>query len=114
MQHEQLIYDQISTGAPDNLARATDIARQLVTRFGMSADLGQAVLERKTTTYLGARVREVAEKDYSEQAGKKIDLSIRALLDEAYQRARGLLESRRMDLEAGACLLLEKETLPPD
>ncbi|MCE6976582.1 ATP-dependent metallopeptidase FtsH/Yme1/Tma family protein [Pseudomonas frederiksbergensis] len=111
---EYLAYGQISTGAADDLGRATDIARQLITRFGMSAELGQSVLERQNATYLGDRMATVGEKDYSEQTAREIDLGVRALLDEAYQRAKALLESRRADLDEGARLLLEKETLTPE
>ncbi|WP_367375034.1 ATP-dependent zinc metalloprotease FtsH [Pseudomonas lini] len=111
---EDLVYGQISTGAADDLGRATDIARQLITRFGMSAELGQSVLERQNATYLGDRMATVGEKDYSEQTAREIDLGIRALLDEAYQRAKALLASRRADLDEGARLLLEKETLTPE
>ncbi|WP_433771523.1 ATP-dependent zinc metalloprotease FtsH [Pseudomonas putida] len=111
---EFLAYGQISTGAADDLVHATDIARQLITRFGMSTELGQSVLERQNTTYLGERMSATGEKDYSEQTAREVDLGIRALLDEAYGRAKALLESRRADLDAGAHLLLEKETLTPD
>lgn len=110
---EYLAYGQISTGAADDLARATDIARQLITRFGMSTELGQSVLERQSATYLGERMQGVGEKDYSEQTAREVDLGIRALLDEAYGRAKVLLDSRRGDLDAGAHLLLQKETLTP-
>jgi cell division protease FtsH len=111
---EDLVYGQISTGAADDLVRATDIARQLITRFGMSPELGQSVLEKQTPTYLGDRMATMGEKDYSEQTAREIDLGIRALLDEAYQRAKALLERRRADLDEGARLLLEKETLTPE
>ena len=111
---EFLAYGQISTGAADDLARATDIARQLITRFGMSPELGQSVLERQSATYLGERMQGMGEKDYSEQTAREVDLGIRSLLDEAYGRAKALLESRRADLDAGARLLLEKETLTPE
>jgi len=111
---EFLAYGQISTGAADDLARATDIARQLITRFGMSPELGQSVLERQSATYLGERMQGMGEKDYSEQTAREVDLGIRALIDEAYGRAKALLESRRADLDTGARLLLEKETLTPE
>ncbi len=94
------------------LAHATDIARQLITRFGMSTELGLAVLERKSASYLGERM-EIGDKDYSEQTAREVDLAIRALLAEAYQRASTLLESHREDLDTGAHLLVEKETLTP-
>lgn len=111
---EYIVYGQISTGAADDLTRATDIARQLITRFGMSTELGQSVLERQTPTYLGDHMLNRGEKDYSEQTAREIDLGIRALLDEAYSRAKALLAGRRADLDAGARLLLEKETLTPE
>jgi cell division protease FtsH len=111
---EFLTYGQISTGAADDLAHATDIARQLITRFGMSSELGLSVLERQNTAYLGDHLPGLGEKYYSEQTAREIDLGIRALLDEAYERAKALLASRRADLEAGARLLLEKETLTPE
>ena len=111
---EYIVYGQISTGAADDLTRATDIARQLITRFGMSTELGQSVLERQTPTYLGDQMLNRGEKDYSEQTAREIDLGIRDLLDEAYSRAKALLASRRADLDAGAKLLLEKETLTPE
>ncbi|UIN53890.1 ATP-dependent zinc metalloprotease FtsH [Pseudomonas kribbensis] len=111
---EFLVIGEISTGAADDLAHATDIARQIVTRFGMSSELGQAVLERRNATWLGERVPESGEKDYSEQTAREIDLAIRALLDDAWQRAKALLEKLRPELEAGARLLLQKETLTPE
>ncbi|CAI8935771.1 ATP-dependent zinc metalloprotease FtsH [Pseudomonas brassicacearum] len=110
---ECLAYGQVSTGAADDLAHATDIARQLITRFGMSTELGLAVLERKSASYLGERM-EIGDKDYSEQTAREVDLAIRALLAEAYQRASTLLESHREDLDTGAHLLVEKETLTPE
>ena len=111
---EFIIYGQISTGAADDLAKATDIARQLVTRFGMSETLGQAVLEQHTPSYLGENLLAAHAKDYSESTAREIDLAIRALLAEAYNRAKALLEQRRADLDAGAKLLFEKETLTPE
>ncbi|WP_065760026.1 ATP-dependent zinc metalloprotease FtsH [Pseudomonas defluvii] len=108
------VYGQISTGAADDLAKATDIARQLVTRFGMSETLGQAVLERRTASYLGENLLAARDKDYSEHTAREIDLAIRALLEDAYSRAKALLEQRRTDLDTGARLLLEKETLTPE
>ncbi len=111
---EFLAYGQISTGAADDLGHATDIARQLITRFGMDSTLGQSVLERQPASYLGERLPRGGERDYSEQTAREIDLAIRALLDEAYDKAKTLLQNRRNDLDAGARLLLEKETLTPE
>ncbi|WP_252089670.1 ATP-dependent zinc metalloprotease FtsH [Pseudomonas sp. MWU13-3659] len=111
---ESLAFGQVSTGAADDLGRATDIARQLITRFGMSPELGQAVLERQPTGYLGESVLRQERRDYSEQTAREVDLGIRSLLEEAYGRARILLEQRRDDLDAGARLLLAKETITPE
>ncbi|MDA7086341.1 ATP-dependent zinc metalloprotease FtsH [Pseudomonas sp. SA3-5] len=111
---EDLIFKEISTGAADDLAKVTDIARQIVTRFGMTSELGQAVLEHQSASYLGEQAISLREKDYSEETAREVDLSIRALIDGAYTRAKALLQSRRADLEQGAQLLLEKETLTPD
>ncbi|SDI53222.1 ATP-dependent zinc metalloprotease FtsH [Pseudomonas panipatensis] len=113
---ESLVFGEISTGAADDLAKVTDIARQLVTRFGMSESLGQAVLERQSTPYLGdnGHIGGMREKDYSEETAREVDLCVRELIHEAYERARALLESRRDDLDEGARLLLEKETLSPE
>ncbi|MBF7731717.1 ATP-dependent zinc metalloprotease FtsH [Pseudomonas sp. N040] len=110
---EDLVFGEISTGAADDLGKVTDIARQIVTRFGMS-EVGQAVLERQSTSYLGEHLLSQREKDYSEQTAREVDLCVKALIDEAYVRARELLQERRADLEEGARLLLEKETLTPE
>lgn len=111
---EHLAFAEVSTGAADDLAKATDIARQLVTSFGMSAELGQVVLERQSASLLGEHMFSVREKDYSEQTAREIDLCIRQLLDDAYQQACQLLSRRRDDLDRGARLLQEKETLSPE
>jgi cell division protease FtsH len=111
---EEVVFGEVSTGAADDLAKVTDIARQIVTRFGMTKALGQAVLERTSQTYLGDQTIGVREKDYSEDTAREIDLAVKALIDEAYERAKALLTERRSVLDEGAKLLLEKETLTPD
>ncbi|SEQ59943.1 ATP-dependent zinc metalloprotease FtsH [Thalassovita taeanensis] len=111
---EDIMFGEISTGASDDLAKVTDIARECVTRFGMSADLGQAVLERKELQWLGGRQFDSSSKDYSEATAREVDLAVRKLIDEAYERAKSILSDRRVDLEKGAALLLERETITPD
>ena len=111
---EQLLCGEVSTGAADDLAKVTDIARQLVTRFGMSPALGQAVLERQGSSFLGEQLIAMREKDYSEQTAREVDLAVRALIDEAYARASEILQRRRDELDRGARLLLERETLTPE
>jgi cell division protease FtsH len=111
---EDVVFGEVSTGAADDLAKVTDIARQIVTRFGMTEALGQAVLERKSQTYLGDQTIGVREKDYSEKTAREIDVTVKQLIDDAYARAKALLCERRALLDEGARLLLEKETLTPE
>ncbi len=111
---EKLVYGEISTGAADDLAKVTDIARQIVTRFGMTDDVGQAVLEPQRSTHLGENVLSVTPRDYSEETARDVDLAVRDLVDDAFQKASEILRSRQDDLRAGAKLLLEKETITPD
>jgi cell division protease FtsH len=111
---EQIVFGEVSTGAADDLAKVTDIARQIVTRFGMTEALGQAVLERQSSTYLGDQKIGVREKDYSEETAREIDVTVKKLIDDAYGRAKQILSERRSLLEEGAKLLLEKETLTPE
>jgi cell division protease FtsH len=111
---EDLIFGEISTGAADDLARTTDIARQIVTRFGMASELGQAVFERQSSAYLGDNMMGLKQKDYSEETAREIDLAVKKLIDEAYARAKAILRQRRQDLDAGTALLLEKETITPE
>ncbi|MCS6986290.1 MAG: ATP-dependent zinc metalloprotease FtsH [Sphingomonadaceae bacterium] len=111
---EELVFGEISTGAADDLARVTDIARQIVTRFGMHPALGQAVLEPERQSFLGEGPPGLVPRDYAEATAREVDLAVRELIDKAYARAKDLLMSRRADLEAGARLLLERETITPE
>ena len=111
---EDIVFGEISTGASDDLAKVTDIARECITRHGMSADIGQAVLERQRLQWLDDRQFQSNDKDYSEATAREVDLAVRKLIDEAYARAKEILTRRRTDLDAGAALLLERETITPD
>jgi cell division protease FtsH len=111
---EELVFKEISTGAADDITRATDIARQIATRFGMVKELGQAVFERQSSSYLADNVIGMRQKDYSDETAEKIDLAVKRLIDEAYVQAKKVLTSRRKDLDEGAKILLEKETITPD
>ncbi|MGO4910329.1 ATP-dependent zinc metalloprotease FtsH [Pseudorhodobacter sp. W20_MBD10_FR17] len=110
---EDLVFSDISTGASDDLAKATDIARECVTRFGMSAAVGQAVLEEKHGQYLDQSPFGIAGRDYSEQTAREVDLAVRQLIEDAYANAKSILTTHMVDLKAGATLLLEKETITP-
>jgi cell division protease FtsH len=111
---EDIVFGEISTGASDDLAKVTDIARECVTRHGMSPDLGQAVLEKQRLQWLEDRQIETAAKDYSEATAREVDLAVRQLIDDAYIRAKEILSQHRADLDAGVALLLERETITPD
>jgi len=106
---EALIFDEISSGAADDLEKATHIARTMVTRFGMSEELGQMAYESRRDTFLGNPAS--VTHDYSEQTAREIDCAVRALIDEAAKTAMHTLKTHRKQLEEGAKLLLEKETL---
>jgi cell division protease FtsH len=99
---EEIRFAEVSTGAADDLVRATDIARQIVTRFGMHETLGQAVLEQDRGGFLGEDRLAFTPRDHSEATAREVDLAVRGLLDTAYGRALALLTDRRADLEAGA------------
>ena len=111
---EDLVFNEISTGAADDLDKATDIARQMVTRFGMTEELGQMVYDPQRQSYLGESVIGINPREYSEASAQGIDQAIRDLLDEAYARAKQLLTDNRKTLDDGARLLLERETITPD
>jgi len=111
---EEIVFGEVSTGAADDLDRATDIARQMVTRFGMSDALGQRVYEPQRQAFLGEALVGTRPKDYSDETNREIDIAVRKLIDEAYDKARATLNARRKELDQGTALLLEKETITPD
>lgn len=109
---EALVFGEISTGANDDLDKATEIARNMVTRFGMSDEAGQMVYEPQRQAFLGDSIYGISQqREYSEDSAKLIDSEIRILVDRALSDARGILEKRRDDLDRGAALLLENEVL---
>ncbi len=110
---EWIIYRHLSTGAADDLVKVTDIARAIVTRYGMTEELGHVALERDRQSFLagdqpyyGAR-----ERDYSDETAAAIDAQVRRIVDETFERTVKLLEERRATLEKSARMLLERETL---
>jgi cell division protease FtsH len=106
---EQLIYDgDVSTGAADDLQRATEIALEMVTKYGMDPTIGQRTYAPRPQTFLAAQDQVVSA---AEATGREIDLAVRALIEDADARARSLLEAHRADLEEGVKLLIAKETL---
>ncbi len=110
---EELVFGEISTGAADDLIRVTDIARSMVTRYGMDPTLGQAAYETDRGSFLGLP-SEGGGRRFSEDTAREIDVAVRARLERAYQQALEILKKRRSELEALARKLLEKETLTAD
>ncbi len=110
---ETLVFDRISTGAADDLQRATDIARAMVTRYGMGDGLVPVTFEREPRSFLAgpSPMFEQPQRAYSEATAQRIDSSVEQLIQEAFGRAFRILSERRGALERAAKALLEKETL---
>lgn len=108
---EQLLCSEVSTGAADDLAKATDIARHMVKRYGMSEALGPVSYETAATPLLGPTADYYRPRDYAESTAGRIDAQVRELIEEAARRAHELLLAHRHTLESMANELLARETL---
>jgi cell division protease FtsH len=108
---EALVIGEVSTGAADDLAKATDIAHDMVARYGMSPEVGQVVYERQQARFLDLPDGMALERGLSDDTARRIDAAVRALVDEAFTRASALLTDRRTLLDQGAAQLLAQETL---
>ncbi len=107
---EQLIFKHLSTGAADDLAKATDIARSMVTRYGMDEKLGQVVYQEDAPLFLEG-VPGFNKRDFSEETAREIDCAVRELVNGALEKATDILKRNSDVLERGAKMLLEQETL---
>ncbi len=108
---EEVIYGEVSTGAQDDLRKATDIAKSMVKAYGMSEKLGQVSLERDRQSVFLQTGPSQTPGDYSEHTSREIDCEVRLLIDEQYERARTLITSQEAILRKAAQVLLEKETI---
>jgi cell division protease FtsH len=107
---EELFMHQMTTGASNDFERATELARRMVTQWGMSDELGTMVYgENEGEIFLGRSIQ--THKNVSEATMQKVDAEIRRIIDKQYGVARQLLESNRDKVEAMAAALLEFETL---
>ena len=107
---ERLIFDgDISTGAADDLQRATEIAVEMVTRYGMDPTIGDRTYSAPQQTFLAGPQERSSE--IGEVTAREIDVAVRKLVEEAGFAAKSVLDRRADDLHAGAKLLLQKETL---
>jgi cell division protease FtsH len=110
---EELFMNQMTTGASNDFERATQMARDMVTRYGMSDALGPMVYgENEGEVFLGRSV--TTHKNMSETTMQKVDAEIRRIIDEQYALARKVLEENRDKVEAMAAALLELETIDSD
>ncbi len=110
---ELIVFAHLSTGAADDLRRVTDIARSMVTRYGMSETLGSVAYERDPGNFLASADRPypIREHDYGEETATAVDREVKNIVDDILKRAEGLLKARRPILDRAAKKLLEQETL---
>ncbi|RPH59328.1 MAG: cell division protein FtsH, partial [Chloroflexi bacterium] len=107
---EAEVFDDITSGASNDIEQVTRLARTMVTRLGMSAKLGNVVYgQKEELIFLGREISE--QRDYSEAVAQQIDVEVRNLVDEAYKQAQAILKQYRKELDDVANLLLEKETI---
>ncbi|MGZ5909044.1 MAG: ATP-dependent zinc metalloprotease FtsH [Reyranella sp.] len=111
---EMLRFQSVSTGATDDLQKATDIARSMATRFGMVPELGAVAYDAETSPFLTPQPGMMPQpRWYSEATAAKMDSAILRIIEAAFGRARAILEANRPLLESTAQKLLERETLGP-
>jgi cell division protease FtsH len=107
---EELVFDDITSGASNDIERVTQVARMMVTRMGMSNEMGLMTYgQKEELIFLGREISE--QRDYSEAVAERIDAEVRRMVDEAYKLTRKLLTKYRDRLDAVAEKLLEVETL---
>jgi cell division protease FtsH len=108
---EKVVYGHLSTGASDDLARAGEIARSMVTRYAMVPELGNVTFAEDRPNLLGVPGLGSAPRPYSDRTARGIDAAVRSLVDSALARAEEILRTHRVLLDEGARQLLERETL---
>jgi cell division protease FtsH len=109
---EKIVYDHLSTGAADDLVKATDIARAMVARYGMDPDLGHVSYDSERPNFLGTPDQASwFNRRYSEATAEEMDRKVRETIDRIFERTVALLRDNRALLEESAKELLERETL---
>jgi cell division protease FtsH len=105
---EEVIYGHLSTGAANDLAKVTEIARSMVMRYGMVKSLGHVAYENEPAGFLN---NNITQKQFSETTAREIDVAVREIVEKAYAKALSILKRERAALERWAQRLLERETL---
>jgi cell division protease FtsH len=110
---EWVVFQQLSTGAADDLAKVTHIARDMTTRFGMDPSLGPVSYESAPSPFLSGppELGGMREKRYSDETAHAIDQAVQQIVDASFERTLGILKAHEAVLDRGAKLLLERETL---
>ena len=111
---EHLVFGHLSTGAADDLAKVTDIARSMVMRYGMDEKLGHVAYESESPRFLDVPETMPRGRLFGDEVARDIDRAVKTIIDEAFGRAREVLSQKREVLDRGATLLLQKETLNED
>src|SRR3990172_7454975 len=107
---EEMVFGESTTGPQDDLQRATQLARQMVTQWGMSERLGPRTFGRKEElVFLGREISET--RNYSEKVAEEIDEEVRQIIDKAYQTSKRILLDSRGKLDSVVAVLLEEETI---
>lgn len=108
---EEIVFGEISTGAHNDLQRATDIATSMVKEYGMSESLGYVTFEKEKKPLFLTTSIFTSTKDYSEDTARKIDEEIKKIVDQTYKKAKDILVAKRSKLDELAKMLLEKEVV---
>ena len=108
---EEIIFNEVSTGAQNDLQRATDIARRMVVSYGMSENLGPMTFAREQDSLFLKTDGFVSRQDYSEKTAMEIDGEVKRIIKDAYQKTKDILEQNKDKLHKLSSLLLEKEVL---
>jgi cell division protease FtsH len=111
---EALVFGHLSTGAADDLAKVTNIARSMVMRYGMVEQLGNVTYEQESPLFLESVRPAHTQREFSEETSREIDRAVREITGRTYDRALAILTAQRALLEESARLLLQRETLGED
>ena len=107
---EKIFFNEVTTGASNDLERATSVARRLITQFGMNEKLGPRTLGKKEEmVFLGKEIHE--RRDYSEKTAEMIDEEIRKYVDQASETAHKVITEHKEQMEKLVAVLLDKETI---